>query len=297
VTYLTEWSFDPFVIVAAVVIAWHEVGLRRLARRSRPTRNAERRRRSLLFYAGILLLLVTVTSPIDYWADDYFFVHMIEHLMLMFFAPMLIVAGAPWLPLVHALPVGVRRQVGRAVLLGAWARPLRAAGRFLTSGWVAVVIFNVVMVFWHVPAPFDLAERNTTIHIWLMHGSFFASGVFFWLQIHSSYPFRPRLSTLGRAGALIVTNVVMWVLAMALSLFSTGSWYSVYNHIPGVTLSPYADQLIGAAVLWVCGDFWCLPVLIRVIHQAASEEGSPSALIDRVLRRPALSPSGRLPDV
>jgi cytochrome c oxidase assembly factor CtaG len=293
-SYLTQWSFDPFVIVVAVVVVWHEIGLAHLARRSRHARTIERRRRSFYCYGGLAVLLLAVVSPIDYWADDYFFAHMIEHIMIMFFAPILIVAGAPWLPLVHAFPVKVRRRVGRSVLFGSWARPLRALGRFVTNGVFAVVLFNVVMVVWHLPAAFDAAENNQNIHIWLMHASFFVSGVLFWLQIIPSYPIKPKLTALGKIGALVVTNVVMFVLAMALSIFSSSSWYSVYNHVPGVSLSPFADQQIGAGILWICGDFWALPALIWVIHQAVEEEGSASALVDRLLHR---APLQSLPEV
>ncbi len=293
-SYLTQWSFDPFVIVVAVVVVWHEMGLAHLARRSRHARTVERRRRSFYFYGGLAVLLLAVVSPIDYWADDYFFAHMIEHILIMFFAPVLIVAGAPWLPLVHAFPVKVRRRVGRSVLLGSWARPLRALGRFVMNGVFAVVLFNVVMVVWHLPAAFDAAENNQNIHIWLMHASFFVSGVLFWLQIIPSYPIKPKLTAVGKIGALVVTNVVMFILAMALSIFSSSSWYSVYNHVPGVSLSPFADQQIGAGILWICGDFWALPALIWVIHQAVEEEGSASALVDRLLHR---APLDSLPEV
>ncbi|MDA8313168.1 MAG: cytochrome c oxidase assembly protein [Actinomycetota bacterium] len=294
-SYLTQWSFDPFVIAVAIVVVWHEIGLAHLARRSRPQRNSVRRRRSLIFYAGLAVLLLAVVSPIDYWSNDYFFVHMIEHILIMFIAPVLVVVGAPWLPLIHAFPVRARRTVGRQLLLASWAAPLRAAGRFLTNGVVAVLFFNVVMVVWHLPGPFDLAETNQAVHIWLMHASFFVSGVFFWLQIVPSYPLRPQLTYVGRAGALIFTNAVMFVLAMALSLFTTQSWYSVYDHVPGVTLSPFLDQQIGAAVLWVCGDFWALPALIWVIHKAVRSEGSASALIDHALRRHVPASFGRVP--
>ena len=104
-SYLTDhWSFDPFLIVVVAVVIWHEIGLARLARRSRPERTRQRRRRSWLFYGGLALLLLSVASPIDYWADDYFFVHMLQHLLLMFAAPTLVVAGAPWQPLLDGLP-------------------------------------------------------------------------------------------------------------------------------------------------------------------------------------------------
>jgi cytochrome c oxidase assembly factor CtaG/cytochrome oxidase Cu insertion factor (SCO1/SenC/PrrC family) len=284
---LNNWSFDPFLVVAAGIAAWHEAGLRKLARRARPERTRQRRLRSASFYAGLAVLLLAVESPIDYWAGVYFFVHMIQHLLLMFAVPTLIVAGAPWQPLLAALPARLDRAVTRGVLAGGWSRPLRAAGGLLLRPWVSVALFNAVMIAWHVPALFDWAENNQAAHTWLLHGSFLAAGVLFWLQYIPSPPFRRRMPLASRAAALFGTNVVMIMLAMALSIFSRASVYPVYGHLPGVTLPAFADQQIGASILWVCGDFWALPTMILIIRQIAGGEGGLSATLDRRLRRPS----------
>jgi cytochrome c oxidase assembly factor CtaG len=286
VSYLSDnWSFDPFVVVVALVVVLNELGLANLRRRSLPEHTRSRRLRSLLFYGGLALLLIAVTSPIDYWSDDYFFVHMMEHILLAFYAPALIVAGAPWLPLLHGLPVGLRRRLIRWVLLGPISAGLRAVGRFIVAPWTALIAFNLVMVLWHVPALFDAAEENQLVHIGLMHASLFATGTLFWLQIIPSHPFKLKASPLWQIGAIISTNVVMFLLAMTMSLFSQSSWYSVYAHVPGVSMSPYADQQIGASILWVCGDFWAIPALAVAIKRAMDDKEGFSLGVDRLFHR------------
>jgi putative membrane protein len=284
--YLTgNWSFDPFAIVALILVCWHELGLARLARRSRPERTRQRRLRSLWFYGGLVVLLLAVESPIDYWSGSYFFVHMIQHLLLMFAAPVLIVAGAPWQPLLDGLPGRLGREATREVMAGDWSRPVRAVGGFLLRPWVAIIAFNLTMVLWHLPGPFDLGERNQAVHIWLVHGSFFVTGVLFWLQFIPSPPFRIKMSRPAQAVALVATNIQMWILAMSMSFFTTTSWYTVYAHVPGVSLPPLADQQMGAAILWVCGDFWAVPTMIYVIRRMLAEEGDIGKAVDRILGR------------
>lgn len=282
---IQHWSFDPFVVIVLLTVVANELGLYRLRQHSIRSRSLRRRRSSLIFYIGLLTLLLAICSPIDYWSSSYFFVHMIEHILIMFAAPILIVAGAPWIPLMFALPVTTRRKVGRFFYLSDNARGFRAFGRFIRSPWFALISFNAVMVLWHIPVLFDLAERNQYVHVWAMHTSFFVTGVLFWLQIIDSYPMKPARGPVWQASSIIATNVIMTVLAMSMSILTTVSWYSTYAHLPGVTLSPFADQQIGAAILWVCGDFWALPALIIIIRRAIAEEGSFSKVIDRFTQR------------
>ncbi len=280
-----HWTWDPFIVLVVGTVAAHELGLSRLRGHSAAARIRRRRRHSYFFYSGMAMLLVAVVSPIDYWSSSYFFVHMIEHLLISFAAPILIVVGAPWVPLMFALPVGPRRAVGRFFYLNPKAEFIRTLGRLTRNPWFALLAFNAAMLLWHIPSWFEYSERNSVVHIFLMHGSFIVTGVLFWLQIIPSYPLKPARGPIWQAGAILATNVTMTVLAISMSILTAVSWYPSYAHIPGVTLSPFADQQIGAAILWVCGDFWALPALYVIVRRALENEGSLSSVFDRITGR------------
>lgn len=260
---IRHWSFDPFILVVAAIAGLHRRGqvarLGAMAERGRDTRPL--RRQALIFYAGLAVLLAAVVSPLDYWADDYLYVHMIQHIVLAFFAPTLVVLGAPWLSLLRGLPLRLRRAYGTLVRWSHRSRFPSSLRTLLARPVLAVVAFNAVMVLWHLPGPFDFAAGHPLAHIWLEHGSFFGFGLIFWLQMLDSPPFHPILPPLRRAAALLATNVVMVLIAMTMSMF-TGPLYSVYAEVPGRVLSQFGDQQLAAGILWVCGDLTIAPALM-----------------------------------
>lgn len=259
---LRHWSLDPFLAIAAVVIVLHTVGLRRRLRALRRTGQPLRtvRGRAAAFYGGIALFAVAIDSPVDFYANRYLTMHMLQHILLAFFAPPLVVIGAPWLALQRGLPRAGRQVLGRTIQQARRRPGWRRAGQILSHPVTAIVSFNVTMVFWHLPGPFDLSELNPAVHIWLDHGSIVATALLLWLAILDSPPYHPRWSPIGRAGVAFISNAVMVMIAMTLVLFSH-DLYPVYAHQLHTVMSQYSDQQVAGSVLWICGEFTLAPAI------------------------------------
>lgn len=292
--YLDQNWGHPFVaLIGGVVIGVHLWGLHALNRRSTRIRARHRQRRLLLSLAGIMLTVLSVCSPLEYWSMQYFWIHMLQHISVMLVGPALYVAGAPSLALIHAVPVTLRRRTMRFVNLSILARPLRGMIQLVTSTLFAVISFNLVMLVWMLPGPFDFVMKSETLHISLMLSSFLFTGILFWSKIIGSYPFKPIESPVVKVGMLLVTNLIMTIIAMVIGILTSTPDYrfplmtmvmgSMVMPTAAVTINRLIDQQIGAAILWVCGDFWCLPPLIFSIHQLL-KDGSDANLVDRFLR-------------
>jgi hypothetical protein len=112
-----------------------------------------------------------------------------------------------------------------------------------------------------------------------MNVSMLIVGVLFWLQIIASPPLRVRILVgspkRARRSALVATNVVMFINGdvdepvlrshVVLRLQRT-------SRVSECRRS--ADQLLGAGMLWVCGDFWAVPALIVVVRRLIAREDS-----------------------
>jgi len=292
-TYLTHhWGYPEVAVLAILVGLVHERGLRVLNARSTRAHAIRRRRRMWLTYAGIAVAALSAVSPLQYWSMEYFWVHMIQHVTVMLAAPALYVAGAPAIPLAFTVPLGPRRRLLRWLFVRPGRPLLRRIGAVVFSPLFAIVVFNAVMVVWMLPSVFNPVMGSPNLHVGVMLSSFFVAGLLFWLQFIPSRPWRPTMAPFARVGALLLTNLVMTIIAMSLSFFASGPFYDIGNsmlHLANMgsmtptTLNPFADQQIGAAILWVCGDFWCLPALVMALRMTTRNDPNSSDM-DEILR-------------
>jgi putative membrane protein len=278
------WQVTPLGVIAVVIGITHEMGLRWLAHRQTPEHRRKTRRRSWAFYAGLLGLILVACGPLERWGMQWLSVHMITHVLEMFYLPPLLVIGAPSVPLLFAIPVDSRRRLLSTLCRSKSTRWLRGLRSGLANPIVAILLFNAVMVFWHIPAIFDWASWHQWVMDWLMAPSFVIVGLLLWRVILPSHPWPARGSTRVQMAAIIATAFEMLVLAMAMSIFSKGPWYSM-NILMNGSAEALRDQRWAAGILWVCGDFWAVPALVLIAMRLSATSGGVSASFERVLGR------------
>jgi putative membrane protein len=293
---LDHFSLSPLGVLAIGTLGLYELGRREIARRGRlisgdrydATPRARRRHREArLFLLGIALILIASDSPLAYFGMSELPVHMIDHIVLMFFAPAALVAGAPLLPLAFSLSTAARRRLVGALYTSREGEMIRRVGRVALSPPIGFLALNAAMLGWHVPLLFDAAMSSAPVHGLLMEPSFVLAGLCFWPSIIASHP-RRYARRLRTQGAMVIgTNLEMLLLAMSMAIFTKSAWYEMAMSMGpaprgvGGVISPFASQQQAAAVLWICGDFWALPALVAILSRAIRRDGSVLASIDR----------------
>ena len=251
-----EWTPPLFLTTALILCAivytrgWFAI------RKTRPALFPIWRLVAFLFGLGVIWL--SIASPLDGFADVLLSAHMIEHLLLMSFAPPLLLIGYPVVPLLRGLP-----RVVRLSLLGPLLRiqALRSLGHFLVRPVVAWLIMNLVFLGWHVPAAYDFALDHELWHKF-EHACFLGASILFWFPVILPWPSRQRYAGWFMLLYLVSADIVNTMLSAFLA-FCDRPVYAYYLHEPNpFHIAPLSDQRTGAVIMWVFGSLvFLLPAL------------------------------------
>ena len=291
----SHWSANAVALaVVAVVAVVHLRGTLALASDARRRGEGLQRgmaREALVFYAGLLVALLALVSPIGYWSLRYIWVRSVQDLLLANVAPALIVLGAPWLALRRGLEAH-RPAPSRGLGISAAELPTgisSSAAALPAAGWaplsvLAVVAFNVVWVGWHVPVLYDAALRHPAVYAAEV-ACYLGLGVLLWLQLVGSRPLSPALTPLRRVTLVAGTITVGTLLGMVL-VFGYGLAYPAYLGAGQHVQSVVYDQQTGGGVLWVLMLPAYVTVGIALLIRWLNDEESQAltAGFDRLLK-------------
>ncbi len=256
-----EWSPPVFLTTSLLLCAlvylrgWFAI------RETRPSMFPAWRLAS--FLAGLAVIWLSIASPLDGFADALLSAHMVEHLLLMSIVPPLLLLGYPVVPLLRGLPRPIRIHLLGPLLR---AKPLRAFTHLLVTPVVSWLLMNLVLLAWHIPAAYDFALEHEHWHQF-EHACFLGASLLFWFPLILPWPARQHHRGWHMLLYLVSADLVNTILAAFLA-FCDRPVYSYYLREPNrFHIDPLADQVTGAAFMWVVGSLvFLLPALYLTVR-------------------------------
>jgi putative membrane protein len=276
-----RWHAHPDVwILAAGLLGGYAFALRRIGPRRVPLGEAPASRRQVTMWVlGVATLLVAADYPMHDMAErSLYSVHMVQHILLSMVMPPLLLLGMPaWLFRAIFAP----RLMWRTV-------------KTLSRPFIALVLFNTVIVLTHWPAVVELAVRSEPVHF-SVHAVLVFAALIMWMPILSPVLEIPRLSYPGQMLYLFLQSLVPTVPASFLT-FGSRPLYRVYEAFarPG-GMSALTDQRLAGLIMKIAGGFilWGWIAVLFFRWYAFEKTDGTDALqwrdVDQALNRMELS--------
>ncbi len=286
---LLSWNWRLAVIVPLLIlgtlytVGWLRLRRRTAANRIRPQRPSHRHPvtepwRLVSYLTGLFIIGISLLSPIDALGQQLFFMHMIQHLLLVMIAPPLLLIANPLPVLLWGLPTAWRRSAGRGLsrLLhrdSTFRRGLRAA----TGAGVIWLLWTVALIGWHDPAMYNAALYSELVHD-LEHLSFFlASMLFWWVATGAGPRIHKQFGTMGRIIFVLAAIPSSMALGVVLA-FANEAFYTYYDAVPRLWgIDVVTDQRIGGVIMWIPGSMmFMVAALVLAAQYFGDEEAKPA---------------------
>jgi cytochrome c oxidase assembly factor CtaG len=247
-----------------VILSWipYHIRARALAGDRRPVPSW----RQVCYAAGLAVLLIASSPPVDTLSDQLLVAHMAEHLMIGDIAALLLVLGltGPMMaPLLRNRVVSVLRVFSHPV--------------------VAIVCWTVNFYAWHSPALYQAALRHDALHA-LEHATFLAFGIAVWMALLGPLP-KPRWFSNGARLVYIVAVRLIGTVLGNILVFGGTAFYPIYRagdahwHI-----SPIADQVAAGGLMMVEESFLTIGLFCWLFLRVARESEERQKLLDYALQ-------------
>lgn len=242
-----HWHTEPLLLVSLLGLAWlYLIATGPLRERFAPGERFPAWQ-ATSWLVGLAVAYLAVGSPLDQLGEDFLFsAHMVQHELLIYVAPPLLLAGLPTWMIDGLLS----------------PRLIRTVWRGLTRPYVGGVLFTLTFTAWHAPGAYEAALQHKVIHV-LEHVTIFATALLMWWPFlnHSR-----RVPAAGYPTRLLTVFLLMvgQLPVFAFLTFSTEVFYPTYLYAPRlegwldfepfrtILAEPLADQIAGGVIMKVC---------------------------------------------
>jgi cytochrome c oxidase assembly factor CtaG len=260
------WTWEPSVLLGMAVWTAAYMTLMGPLRGRRRLGSAPSAVRQAAFHFGTLVATFALISPLDTLGDEYLFsAHMVQHLLLIYVAAPCWLFGIPaWLP---------------DRLLPKWAKWL---ARGVTRPIAAFTILAGVILTWHTPVLYGLAQEYEGVHI-AEHLMYMGAGLIGWWPLAGPDGSNalPRPSAPVRM-LYVLGMVLPCTLLGALLTFAQSPLYRFYLEAPHpFGLNALEDQRLGGLLMWVPTHMLLLLCLTIIGANWFSERGAAEVASER----------------
>lgn len=168
-------------------------------------------KQQMFFYGALVLLYIVKGSPVDLLTHIMLSFHMAQLAIFLLLVPIFLIKG---------IPAWIWSKIVRT-------RPIEPILRILTKPLIALLLFNGLFSFYHIPAVFNFSKSSQLAHSSFAIILFIAAFIMWWPLIsplENKKPLHPLLKL-----AYIAGNGVLFTPACVLIIFASHPLFDAYS--------------------------------------------------------------------